>query len=207
MTTITIDSAAIGRGAAAELPPLSVILTPGAPNAIAVETDERPMLLSLLIGGRMRPSAGLVAIDGGRELRRVVALVDTPFVAEPVPSVSLRGAVREELAFARRRTGRAHVEAAIARLGASDWADAPVQALPTAERIRILVELALARPGVEAIVLTSPERHGGDPAEWYPALTGREATIVVVTDAPTRDRLVRLGARDALAASLPVEGR
>src|SRR3546814_5035962 len=34
-------------------------------------------------------------------------------------------------------------------------------------RIRILLELAALRPGVEGIVLVSPDRHGGEPAVWW----------------------------------------
>jgi ABC-2 type transport system ATP-binding protein len=203
MTVITLREAAIGRGAQAELPPLSLAVAPGAPIVVAVETDERPMLLSMLIGHRMRPDAGSVESDA-RDPRSSIALVDTPFVAEPVPSLSVRRVVREELALAGRSTRRPAVDAALDASGVRDWANAPIRVLPAADRIRLLVDLALARPGVDTVVLTSPERHGGDPAGWFPALAERDATVVVITDAPTRDLLIPLGARDALA---PVESR
>lgn len=205
MTTITLDGAAIGAGAAAELPPITLEVGPGAPWVVAVETDERPMLLSMLLGGRMRATAGRVVTD-----RRRVALVDTPFVSEPVPSVALRTVVREELAFAGGRTSRRAVEATLERFRLSERADAPVRVLPTSDRLRLLVALAFERPGVDAVVLTSPERHGGEPSAWFPAIAALTAdehadrTLVIVTDAPTRDRLVALGARDA-STPLPAE--
>ena len=33
--------------------------------------------------------------------------------------------------------------------------------------MRALCELAVLRKGVEAIVLVSPDRHGGEPAAWW----------------------------------------
>jgi tryptophan synthase alpha chain len=56
--------------------------------------------------------------------------------------------------------------------------------------------------GIDALIITSPERHGGEPAQWYAALAAlaeRGVTVVIVTDAATADLLVALGARDALA--------
>jgi hypothetical protein len=195
VTTITLIDAAIGSGASAELPPLSLEIRAGLPTVIAVETDERPMLLSLLLGDRMKATSGTVT---GTDRSRV-ALVDTPFVAEPIGSLSVRAVVREELALAGLPTRRGAVDAALSASRVWDYASAPFRVLGAADRIRLLVDLALARPGVDTIVLTSPERHGGEPAEWFAELASRDITLVIVTDAPTRDLLVPLGARDALA--------
>jgi len=77
----------------------------------------------------------------------------------------------------------------------------PVRALPPTSRTRMFSELALLRPAVTALIVTSPERHGGDPAEWYDSLAAiaeRGITIVIVTDAATRGLLLGYGARDAL---------
>ena len=71
-------------------------------------------------------------------------------------------------------------------------AKVPVRSLPPAARIRLFCELTLLREGVEALVLTSPERHGGDPAAWSPTLTAiaeRGVTVIVVTDLPTSELL------------------
>lgn len=206
---ITLDNAAIGRGLGAAVPELSLEVAPGAPTVIAVETDERPMLVSMLIGGRVKPDAGGVYIDGSEDLgqlRRRTALVDTPFVAEPSPGVSLATVVAEEFSFSGGVTSRSRVRTFLAEHGLSDYARVPIRALPAAHRVRVLSELALLRPIVDALVITSPERHGGSPAEWYEYLASvaeRGILVVVVTDLATSDILTGLGARDAfIPASL-----
>jgi DNA invertase Pin-like site-specific DNA recombinase len=78
----------------------------------------------------------------------------------------------------------------------------PIRSLPATDRILLFCELALLRDGIDALIITSPERHGGEPAQWYAALAAlaeRGVTVVIVTDAATADLLVALGARDALA--------
>ncbi|MBI5161839.1 MAG: hypothetical protein HY996_10570 [Micrococcales bacterium] len=196
---IDLLGAAVGDGPAAEVPSLTLAIAAGAPVVIAVETDERPKLVSLLLGGHLRPSAGEILVDGRADaaaLRRGIALVDTPFASEPTPGVALRAAVAEELAFAGRRTGRRAVAEVLDRHGLADAAARPVASLPAAERIRLLVDLALLRPGVRALVVTSPERHGGDPRGWFPALAAIAAggtAVAVVTDLPTAALLDTLG--------------
>jgi ABC-2 type transport system ATP-binding protein len=74
--------------------------------------------------------------------------------------------VREELLFAHRRTRRRDVDGVLESLGLLDWRRSPLADLPPAARITLLAGLAAQRPGVRALVLTSPERHGGDAAEW-----------------------------------------
>ena len=202
---IALESAAIGRGLAASVPPLSINATDGAPTVLAVETAERPMLVSLLLGGRIRPDAGRVTIDGRDdldELRRRTALVDTPVVAEPTAGLSLASIVAEEFAFAGLPSSKREVRHYLKRLDLFDYAGVPVRSLPPLHRTRLFSELALLRPGVDALIVTSPERHGGDPALWYDTLAeiaARGIAIVVVTDAATRGILLTYGARDALA--------
>jgi hypothetical protein len=52
-------------------------------------------------------------------------------------------------------------------LGASDWSRYPIGTVPPTVRIGALTELALLRAGVEGVVITSPDRHGGDPNDWW----------------------------------------
>jgi hypothetical protein len=50
-------------------------------------------------------------------------------------------------------------------------------------RIRLLAELALLRTGVDGLVLVSPDRHGGDPVEWWRFardLAARDIAVLVV---------------------------
>jgi ABC-2 type transport system ATP-binding protein len=208
--TITFESVAIGSGLGAAVPPLSLTLTPGEPTVIAVEGDERPLLVSMLIGGRMQGDSGRVLLDGREDaagLRRRVALVDTPFVAEPPAGISLASVVAEEFSFAGSSTSGPAVIAFLTHHGLADYAKLPLRALPPLDRVRLFSELALLREGVDVLVITSPERHGADPSGWYQTLATiaergigvRDITVAIVTDVATRDILIQLGARDALA--------
>jgi hypothetical protein len=203
---IALESAAIGQGVGASVPALTIETTDGAPTVIAVETAERPMLVSLLLGGRLRPDSGRVTVDGREdidELRRRTALVDTPVVAEPTAGLNLAGIVAEEFSFAGLPSSRRAVREFLDRHDLDEYATVPIRVLPPTRRVRLFAELALLRPNVDALVITSPERHGGDPAEWYETLTRiteRGSTVIVVTDAATRGILLGLGAHDGAPA-------
>ena len=183
---ITLDEAAIGTGLGAAVPPLTLTADAGV-TVLAVETAERPLLVSMLLGGRLRADSGTIVTDSSR-----VALVDTPVVAEPVPGVSLMSVVTEEFSFAGRPASRGAVRAFLEEHELLGYAKVPVRALPPADRVRLFSELALLRDGVEALVVTSPERHGGNPADWFGTLTAigeRGITVIVVTDLPTAELL------------------
>ncbi|TXN28639.1 hypothetical protein [Lacisediminihabitans profunda] len=199
---VALEQAAIGSGLGAAVPPLSLAVGPGVPNAIPVESDERPMLVSMLLAGRIRPDSGRVLVHGADHpdrLRRGSALVDTPVVAEPGADIALITIVAEELAFASAPSSRRRARMFLSDHGLLDYAKLPVRALPSAARIRVFSELAVLRPGVSAIVVTSPERHGGEPTGWYGPLAeiaARGITVSIVTDQATADILVDLGATD-----------
>ena len=209
MTTIELTDAAIGSGLGAPVPAMTLTAGPGAPTIVAVETDERPMLVSMMLGGRLKPDSGRVTIDGREnldELRKRSALVDTPVVAEPTAGLSLASIVAEEFSFAGKPSSRRAVHQYLHRQGIAEYGAVPIRALPPIRRTRMFSELALLRPGVNALIVTSPERHGGDPAEWYDSLAEiarRGVAIVIVTDAATRGLLLGYGARDALLPIAP----
>ena len=52
--------------------------------------------------------------------------------------------------------------------------------LAPAVRIRALTELALLRDGVDGLILVSPDRHGGDPLDWWRIATDLAERDVVV---------------------------
>ncbi|MES2169719.1 MAG: hypothetical protein V4479_03205, partial [Actinomycetota bacterium] len=98
---VVLESAGIGEGLGADVPPVSLVVSEGAPVAIAVEGDEQPLFVSMLLGGRLKPDTGAVLLDGrddAAKLRYATALVDTPWVAEPSAGVTLHSIVMEELA-------------------------------------------------------------------------------------------------------------
>ncbi|WP_423920206.1 hypothetical protein ACPEEZ_13805 [Frigoribacterium sp. 2-23] len=186
-----LDSVGIGDGPGADLPPISVTADHHRPGFVAVETENAPTLASLVAGGRMSPDHGRVTIDGREEsdvIRASFALVDTPTVAEPFPSMRVRQVVREELALAGRRADARSAREFIDRIGLAEHTQTRLQALPTEARTRLLCELALQRDGVRGLVLTSPERHGGDVLGWLDVvhdLVRRDVTVLVVTSLAT----------------------
>ncbi len=202
---VELQRATIGRGLGASVPALDLIVDGPVPVVVAVQTDERPMLVSMLLAGRVRCDSGRVLVDGKEDadqLRRRTALVDTPIVAEPSAGIALTTIVAEEFSFAGVRTSGRAVRSFLTDHGLADFASLPVRALPPADRIRLFSELAVLRAGVDGIIVTSPERHGGAPAEWFGhlvALAERGVTVTIVTDYATAEILIGLGARDGAA--------
>lgn len=159
---------------------------------------DRPTVLALILSARMRPDSGTLTIDGSENpglVQERIALVDAPDVSEPAADLSLRAVVREELMYAGRSTSRAAVAATIAEAGGADhdgidYSGVRIADVPPVIRIRILAELAAFRRGVQGLVLTSPDRHGGDPREWLAVatdLTARDFAVLVVIGAPSAE--------------------
>lgn len=166
---LELRSIALGPAATPLLPPTDGVLTDDGPAVVAVGGERGPMLASLIAGGRLVPDRGSVLLDGSDDvaaLRRAVALVDTPTVAEPTGGLPVGAVVREELVFAGRRGRRVDAEQVLAGLGLRLWYPRPFADLPAGPRFRLLLTLAARRPGVRALVLTAPERHGGSTADW-----------------------------------------
>lgn len=198
---ITLENAAIGSGIGADVPPLSLSIDGASTFAIDVSGEEQPKLVSMLLGGRLRPDSGQVLVDGLQDaatLRSGTALIDTPWASEPPAGVTLRTIVAEEFSFASLPSGHGAVTRFLARHGIEAYGSLPIRALPASDRIRLFSELAVLRSPVRAIIVTSPERHGGDIAGWYAplaAIADRGVTVAIVTDHATFGALVALGAR------------
>lgn len=182
---IVLDRVAKGQHNAV-LPPTSATFRTGEVTLARAETEQRPTVLGLIASGRMRPDAGTVTIDGAADnaaMRRRIALVDAPDVCEPAADVTVAGIVAEELMFAGRASNPIAVNRRLAELGASEYARYAIGTVPPTVRIRLLTELALMRKGVEGLVITSPDRHGGDPNEWWElarAIAARDIAVLVV---------------------------
>jgi ABC-type multidrug transport system ATPase subunit len=133
--------------------------------------------LALVLSGRLRPSSGRVLIDGRddpKALRRTVAVVDAPEVTAPEDAVPVRDVVAEGLSLAGRRSGRRAVREWLESRGIEALAKQRAENLPPRVRTRLLVDLAVEPRQVAALVLDGPDRHGGDPQDWF-ALAQREA--------------------------------
>ncbi|GAA2661134.1 MULTISPECIES: hypothetical protein [Actinosynnema] len=156
------------------LRPTSLAITPGEPLLVAGDPGDGHTALALVVSGRMKPSTGEVDVPA-RELRARVALVDSPDVTSPEPGLSLAAVVGEELAVNRKPSGRKAVHDWLAAQHADHWAAARFENVPAAVRCALLLELAAERPGVDTLVLDSPDRHHPDPAAWW-ALARERAT-------------------------------
>ncbi|MFG1624445.1 hypothetical protein [Kribbella sp. NPDC049227] len=150
---------------------------------------------ALGLSGRLRPDTGRVRLDGATDaalLRRRVAVVDAPGITEPDDALPVQTVVGEELAIAGRKAGRKAVLEWLDEHNAAQHAGKRFEHLPVAERTELLAELTVARPDVQVAILTMPDRHGGDPHEWY-ALGRRLASRgygVIITCADASARLL-----------------
>lgn len=182
---VSLDAVAKGPRHAA-LPATSATFQSGQATLVRAETEQRPTVLGLIASGRMRPDSGTVTIDGRGDyssLRKRIALIDAPEVCEPAPDVTVAGIVAEELMFAGRASHPVAVARRLGELGASEYARYAIGTVPPTVRVRLLAELALMRDGVEGLVIVSPDRHGGDPVEWWEftrELAARGIAVLVV---------------------------
>jgi len=168
------------------LPRTSVEFESGTATLARAETERRPTVLGLIASGRMRPDSGTVTLDGRTDyagLRRHLALIDALGVSEPAADVTVAEVVAEELMFAGRLGHRRAVGVVLDELGLTDSSRANMADLAPDKRIRLLTELAVLRDDVQGIVLTSPDRHGGDPLGWWRIagdLAGRGYAVLVI---------------------------
>jgi ABC-type sugar transport system ATPase subunit len=160
------------------------VLGPHAPmlNATSVSVSDHQVVLltgypgaghvaaALGLSGRLKPDTGTVKLDGQADpalLRRRVAVVDAPGITEPDDALPVQTVVGEELAIAGRKAGRKAVLEWLNEQDAAEHADKRFEHLPIVVRTRLLAELTVARPDVQVVILTMPDRHGGDPHGWY----------------------------------------
>jgi hypothetical protein len=166
---IVLDAVAKGKAQGA-LPETSTTYETGRATLAVAETEQRPTVLGLVASGRMKIDGGSVTIDGRADagrIRRRVALVDAPVVSEPEANVTVTGVVAEELMFAGHAPTPFAAQRWLERLGLESLASVPIGNVDPPQRIRLLLELAALRKGVDGLVLVAPDRHGGEPAAWW----------------------------------------
>lgn len=166
---IEVNGASKGKDSEV-LPPTTVVVQSEHVTFVRADTEQRPTVLGLIASGRMKPTAGSVTVDGdesARTLRRAVALIDAPDISDPAPNVPVWRVVSEELMFAGLPSHPIAVRDALDELHLTAVRKRDISQLESADRVRMLLELASRRPGVEILVLVSPDRHGGDPLEWW----------------------------------------
>ncbi|MDQ0754278.1 ABC transporter ATP-binding protein [Arthrobacter sp. B3I4] len=156
------------------LPPTSLEAAAGDLLLVTGKRQDQRTALALALTGRMKPTAGSVAWDGQtkiRQLRLASAVVDAPGVNEPEQHLSVRDLVTEDLALVPRRYRGTLLSTPWLKVNrfediAGSWADD----LPADRRLELLTALALANPHTDLLVVDSPDRHSGDPADWLPRL-------------------------------------
>lgn len=166
---IVLDAVTKGRAQHA-LPETSTSFETGRATLVVAETEQRPTVLGLVASGRMKIDGGSVTIDGRTDaarIRRRVALVDAPIVSEPSSNVTVTGVVAEELMFAGQAPTPFAAQRWLEGLGLESLASLPIGNVDAPQRIRLLLELAALRKGVDGLVLVAPDRHGGEPAAWW----------------------------------------
>jgi hypothetical protein len=189
---IVVDAVSKGHGGI-PLPETSLVFETGRVTVAVAETGDRPTVLSLVASGRMVPDSGSVTIDGVADaalVRERIALVDAPEVSDPAADLQLRSVVKEELMYAGRSTSHDTVTAVIDQAGGSRYASERMGDVPASVRVRVLAELAAFRRGVQGLVITSPDRHGGDPREWLAVATdlaARDFAVLVVCGAASAE--------------------
>jgi len=175
------------------LPPTSLQAARGELLLVTGDRQDQRTALALTLSGRMKPSAGTVEWDRhGRikQLRQRAAVVDAPGVNEPEPHLSVRDLVTEDLALVPRRYRGALLSTPWLKVNrfediAGAWADD----LAADRRLELLTALALANPRTDLLVVDSPDRHSGDPADWLPRLeelaydAGRPLAVVATVAA------------------------
>ncbi|GGL38332.1 hypothetical protein H9L10_12645 [Phycicoccus endophyticus] len=191
--------------------PTSFTAPPARVTPVAGDPGYGQVALALALAGRMPLAAGSVLLDGvadPRLLQRHVALVDVPEVSAPEDGLALHHVVAEELAFAGRPSGRDAVAEFLRRHGVLAAAGEPFERLAPEERVRVLTSAAAERAATRVLVVTNPDRRGGDPTRWWPLLTEHAAdglTVVVQLTHATMRQLglpvgAELGSTDVVAA-------
>lgn len=205
---VELDAVAKGRRDLA-LPETTLSYRSRRAMLAVAETEQRPTVLGLIASGRMRPDRGTVMVDGAadpRRLRRTVALVDAPDVSDPAPNISVAAVVGEELMFAGRVADPLAARRWLDEHGLRALARIPIADVAPAERLRIMLELVVLRPGVEALVLVSPDRHGGDPREWWALaeeFAARGFAVLVIAGRAARTALEQTSAVKPASARRP----
>ncbi|WAL63395.1 ABC transporter ATP-binding protein [Amycolatopsis cynarae] len=166
------------------LPPTSLTVEDGELRFVHGEPGAGVTAFGLALTGRMRPTTGLVSLDGSpgaAALRRVTAVVDAPGISEPDGALPLRVVAGEELALGGQPARKADVARWLAAHDVAGLANARFDTLPPSLRIRLLSTLAAQRRGVRMLVLDTPDRHTSDVATWAePARELAEGGLAVV---------------------------
>ncbi len=186
---------------------------------LAGEPGHGHTALALVATGRLAPFTGTVTLVGDdgttttatADLRRVTAVVDVPGISEPDEALTVGDVVAEELSLAGQRSLPGDAKKWLDAHDLLDRRGDRVDELHGTLRTALLTSLASERADVRFLVLTLPDRHGGEPSGWWAVAESLAALGYGVLVQCTRSSARDLGADlppargdDALRAA-PVE--
>ncbi len=158
----------------------------GEVSLVGIDPGVGQVALALAIGGRVDLLTGSISIGGCADrshLQLRTRLVDLLGVTAPEDALPLRAVIAEELALSERPSARKDVAAFLRDRDLTDRAGRRWASLPPGLRTRLLLELGSWHPRARVVVLAGPDRHGGDPHEWFEAaraLADTGLTVVVL---------------------------
>ncbi|GAB3876731.1 hypothetical protein [Terrabacter terrigena] len=167
----------------------------GEVTVVGVDPGASQVALALAIGGRVDLLTGTVSIGGSTDrahLQLRTRLVDVPDVTAPEDALPLRAVVAEELALAERSSSRRDVATFLRERHLTELASRRWESLPAGQRTELLLELGSWHPHVRVLVLSGPDRHGGDPREWFEAarsVADRGLTVIALCAPATASTL------------------
>ena len=198
---LVVDQVAVAGARSPLVQPTSFVAPSSRVTTVAGDPGYGQVALALALAGRMQLAAGRVLLDGIDDpamLRRHVAVVDVPGVSAPEDGLAVHHVLAEELAFAGRPSGRRAVAAFLTDHGVAATADARFETLAPQDRVSVLAHAAAERAATRVLVLTNPDRRGGDARTWWPVLADLAAdgiTVVVqLTHATMRQLELPVGA-------------
>jgi hypothetical protein len=187
------DGVTVAGAHAPLLLPTSVTACIGEVTLVAGDPGYGNVALALALGGRLAPTSGNIRIGGVGDpelLRSHVALVDVPTITAPEDGIGVRAVIAEELALSGQRARSRDVTDFLQTLDARRRGRLRWEQLPPSVRTQWLAEIASRRAGIDFVVLTSPDRFGGDPQDWWDVAKGLagngKGVIVQCTHASAR---------------------
>ncbi|GAB78747.1 hypothetical protein SAMN05421595_2400 [Austwickia chelonae] len=179
------------------LMPTSMIAEAGQITVVEGEIGPGSTTFALALAGRVKLSRGEVAWNRDTDpalRRRKVAVVNLPDVTEPDGGLHVRTVIGHELALAGQPSRRRDIARFLTERGAADLVKSRWEQAPHGSRTGWLAELAFMEDGVEAIVVTHPDRWGGDVEEWAVPLGEliAEDRVIVIVCTPSTARILGL---------------
>jgi len=206
---LALDAVRVEGRRAPLLEAVSLRLATGECVLVAGDPGQGHTALALVATGRIAPFQGTVTLvdDEGRPvpspatLRAVTAVVDLPGVSEPDDVLTVATVVAESLALARRSALPGAASRWLAERGLTERAGERMDDLFGPVRTALLAALATERERVRFLVLTLPDRHGGEPAGWWDV-----ARTLATAGYGVLVQCTRSSARDLGAVLPPAEG-